>query len=115
MKKQLGQYLKEKRKSRNLTLRSVEQETGISNAYLSQLENHKILNPSLSILHKLAEFYRISYEYLMKLAGYPVPETRLNNKKIQFNRLGGEADDLTSEEEEKLREYLQFLRSTKKK
>lgn len=115
MNEKLGQYLKHQRKIRNLTLRDVEQKTRISNAYLSQLENNKIFNPSPSVLHKLAECYKISYEYLMRLAGYPIPEISEKNKKIQFKRLGKAVDDLTPEEEESLLEYLQFLRSRKKK
>jgi transcriptional regulator with XRE-family HTH domain len=115
MSEKLGQYLKHQRKNQNFTLRDVEQKTRISNAYLSQLENNKIFNPSPSVLHKLADCYEISYEYLLKLAGYPVPEISEKNKKIQFNRLGRAVDDLTPEEEERLLEYLQFLRSRKKK
>ena len=56
MNKQFGQYLREKRKTNGLTLRSVEQKTGVSNAYLSQLENNKISNPSPSVLHNLILF-----------------------------------------------------------
>jgi transcriptional regulator with XRE-family HTH domain len=115
MNKTLGQYLKQQRKRKNITLREVEKRTGISNAYLSQLENNKIFNPSPSVLYKLAEYYQISYEYLMKLAGYPIPEIDIKNKKIQFYRLSRIINDLTPEEEEKLIEYLQFLRSRKKK
>lgn len=112
MNEKLGQYLKRQRKIRNFTLRDVERKTGISNAYLSQLENNKVFKPSPSVLQKLADCYKISYEYLLKLAGYPIPEIY---KKIQFNQLGRIVDDLTPEEEERLLEYLQFLRSRKKK
>lgn len=40
-----------------LTLREVEERTGISNAYLSQLENKKIKRPSFDTVLKLTDFY----------------------------------------------------------
>ncbi len=43
--------------AKGLTLRQVEEKTGISNAYLSQLENGKMKNPSHTIVIKLQSFY----------------------------------------------------------
>lgn len=40
-----------------LTLRQVEKDTGISNAYLSQLENGKIKNVSFNFAVKLHNYY----------------------------------------------------------
>ena len=51
--KTLGQVLKESREKSNKTMRDVEEATGISNAYLSQLENDKIKKPSANVLYKL--------------------------------------------------------------
>ena len=68
---ELGRYLKSLRQQRELTLRAVEKETEVSNAYLSQLEGGKIRNPSPTVLHKLSRFYGSSYATLMKSAGYP--------------------------------------------
>jgi len=117
MHKTLGPYLKEVRKERGLTLRSVEEKTGISNAYLSQLENQKISDPSPRILHKLAECYQIPYEHLMELAGYPTPEeTLIEEKKLRpAFRAGISIDDLTREEKERVKEFIQFLRSRRTK
>src|ERR1051325_1287734 len=58
------------RAASGLTLRTVETQTGISNAYLSQLETGKAENPSPAMLKKLADLYRASYEALMQYAGY---------------------------------------------
>lgn len=46
------------RKNNILTLRQVETSTGISNAYLSQLENRKIENPSYEVVRKLFKLYK---------------------------------------------------------
>jgi transcriptional regulator with XRE-family HTH domain len=103
----LGSCLKRSRKETGLTLRDVEEKTGISNAYLSQLENQRIANPSPQILHKLADCYDISYEHLMELAGYPV---EVSNKKRVLFRASGKSEEITPEEEKELLNYLRFLR-----
>lgn len=105
----LGSYLKETREKLKLKLRVIEEMVGISNAYLSQLENNKIANPSPTVLHKLAKCYGLSYSRLMELAGYPaVDEATVQRRAAASHpRLG----ELTTDEEEKLREYLTFLRS----
>jgi HTH-type transcriptional regulator, competence development regulator len=63
----LGAYLKSLRAGAKLSLREVEERTGkeVSNAYLSQLENGKILKPSPNILHSLAAVYDAPYTKLM--------------------------------------------------
>ena len=68
----LGQYLASIRNDRGFSLRAVEEYTKkqVSNAYLSQIENGKIQQPSPNILHALAELYRIDFEQLMEKAGY---------------------------------------------
>ena len=107
----LGTYLKKIRKQRNLTLRAVEERTGISNAYLSQLENNKISFPSPKFLDKLAMLYDLSYEQLMKLAGYPVSSGK--EQALAF-RLESSFEDLTQDEKTKVQEYIQFLRSQRR-
>lgn len=57
--------LKEARKKLGLTLRQVEEATGISNAYLSQLETGKIKNRSMTIVYKLSQIYAINIEDLL--------------------------------------------------
>ena len=112
----LGTYLANIRKVKRLTLREVEDATGkeVSNAYLSQLEHGRIAKPSPNILHSLAEVYGIPYEMLMEKAGYIVAKgTRKNNKK--HGRIATSAiANLTPEEEDKLLDYLAYMRSRKK-
>ncbi len=107
----LGSYLRKIRKKKNLTLRDVEKRTGVSNAYLSQLENNKILCPSPIILHKLSECYEVPYDFLMKLAGYPVP----TSEQAPVFRIGSGLDDLTPEEREEVLEFIEFLKSRRRR
>ena len=106
----LGKYLKDKRAQKRFTLRRVEEQTGIKNAYLSQLENGKIENPSPRYLHKLAGIYGVPYAMLLEMAGYPAVDGASDVKRFVSNEL----NTVTSDEEEKLVEYLRFIRSTKK-
>jgi HTH-type transcriptional regulator, competence development regulator len=107
----LSSFIALAREKAGLTLRAVEKETGISNAYLSQLEHGKIQTPSPQNLHKLAGLYRVPYELLMELAGYPVPQTVAE---LAPETMAARIGSVTREEEDALVEYLQFLRQRKR-
>lgn len=106
----LSQYLSDLRAAKGLKLRQVEEATGreVSNAYLSQIENGKIKQPSPNVLHSLASVYGVSYQSLMEKAGYIVPSGK--GKKVPKRSI----EDLTSEEEEELLKYLAFYRARKR-
>lgn len=70
MPKSLGDVLKEARVKRGLSLRKVEEITGIHNAHLSQIENGTIQQPEMVMLFDLASLYGIDYRRLLRLAGY---------------------------------------------
>lgn len=53
------QHLRSIRKYRGFRIREVEELTGISNSYLSQLENGKVTNPSFSMVIKLLKLYKV--------------------------------------------------------
>lgn len=109
----LGQFLKDAREKQGLSLRAVEKVTGISNSYLSQLEGDKIKQPSPTLLHKLCELYEVPYSTVMELAGYPTTNT--DSPPSGARRIAARLSQITSEEEEALVEYLEFLRSRRKK
>jgi HTH-type transcriptional regulator, competence development regulator len=109
----LGQYLAAVRAGKKMTLREVEEGTSklVSNAYLSQIENDKIQQPSPNILHALAGLYAVDYENLMTLAGYIAASQKPNER---HGRVATFADiNLTENEEAQLLRYLQFIRSEK--
>jgi transcriptional regulator with XRE-family HTH domain len=108
----VGQYLASIRADRHLTLRQVEEATDklVSNAYLSQIENGKIKQPSPNVLHALAEIYGIDYAQLMEKAGHITPSVPRDNDE-RHGRVATFAEhNLTPAEEAQLVEYLQFLR-----
>jgi transcriptional regulator with XRE-family HTH domain len=106
----LATFVAEARRKAGLTLRAVEKETGISNAYLSQLEHSKIQTPAPQYLHKLATLYRVPYEILMELAGYPVPKAANTTSRPASDTMAARIGSVTRAEEDALVEYLQFLR-----
>lgn len=110
----LGEYLKALRQGVQMSLRDVQEatENDVSNAYLSQLENDKILKPSPNILHTLSIVYGASYPKLMEKAGYMSPGS--NRNKSKHGRAATHSvDNLTAEEERELLQYLSWYRSRK--
>ncbi len=112
----LGKYLQAIRMGQDLTLRAVEEATKkeVSNAYLSQIENGRIKQPSPNVLNVLAGLYGVEYENLMRLAGYisasgPRRTNQRHGRAATFAEL-----NLTTEEEEKLLSYLKFIRMESK-
>jgi transcriptional regulator with XRE-family HTH domain len=64
----VGEYLREQRRSAQLSLRQLAEAAGVSNPYLSQIERG-LRNPSAEILQQLAKALRISAETLYVQAG----------------------------------------------
>jgi|CXWL01.1.fsa_nt_gi transcriptional regulator with XRE-family HTH domain len=108
----LGSHLAELRTSRGLSLREVEEATekAVSNAYLSQVERGKILQPSPNILYSLSEIYGVPYESLMEMAGYIMPLSQRDDNKKHGKVITSAFGYLTKDEEKELIEYLKFVR-----
>lgn len=104
----IGQILLMAREGHGFTLRQVEESTGISNAYLSQLENDKIKKPSANVLYKLHTLYGVKLEELFRASQIITTEP---NSKVTFH-LG--PFEINPEEEQQLIDYLGYLRFRKK-
>ncbi len=111
----LGSELARLRKLKGWSLRDVEDKTKkkVSNSYLYQLENDNVKEPSPNILYVLANVYEASYGDLMRLAGFIVPNpnqrTAHHQGSVAFNAM-----HLTNDEEERVLDFVEFLRSRKK-
>ncbi|MGH8826457.1 MAG: helix-turn-helix domain-containing protein [Jiangellaceae bacterium] len=64
----LGDFLREQRRSAQLSLRQLADLAGVSNPYLSQIERG-VRKPSAEVLHQIATALRISSEALYVRAG----------------------------------------------
>ncbi len=65
-----GHFLKSLRDRQRMSLRDVEKESGVSNAYIAQLEKGDRPAPSPDILKKLARAYNVTVRELLLRAGY---------------------------------------------
>jgi transcriptional regulator with XRE-family HTH domain len=95
----LGKKLKQCRNLKGLTLRDVQEECEISNSYLNQIENDNVKEPSPRVLWSLSEFYNVSYEELMQLAGYIPAKTSGNDRLFSGVALNA-LKELTEEEKQ---------------
>ena len=110
----LGKLLRKSRTENGKTLREVEGVTGISNGYLSQLESDCIKQPSPHHLHRLAAVYGISYDLLMRSAGYVVSEEVALGAAQHSTTAFLSIDDLNAEDRAKIAEYIADLRDAKR-
>lgn len=106
-----GAYLKTLRRQRGLTLRQVEEQVQVSNAYLSQMERGQRGVPRARILKKLASAYGVSVTELIDASeggldgrSVPVPSSEPD---VAFVVRGYQR--LSKENRAFLREFLQFL------
>jgi transcriptional regulator with XRE-family HTH domain len=84
---EFGQFLKMLRKDAGLTIKQLEGKSGISNAYISQIENGKRGIPSPEILERLSKHLNVDYEELLKRVGYLNRDVRNSIAHRNFNLL----------------------------
>jgi transcriptional regulator with XRE-family HTH domain len=111
-----GNYLRQQREAKGLSLRDVEEKTDkqVSNAYLSQVENGKVAQPSPSILHALSPVLGVPYEKLMTEAGYLGQKRNSAPSRRTAQAATYAIDGLTPEEQRAVLAYLQVLRRQQK-
>jgi transcriptional regulator with XRE-family HTH domain len=68
-----GDFIKEQRRTAQLSLRQLAEQTGVSNPYLSQIERG-LRKPSAHVLQQLAKALRVSAETMYVRAGMLDPD-----------------------------------------
>ena len=115
----LGAELKRIRALREKTLRAVAEHVGISVGYLQKLETGVAPLPSPHTLSALARELSADYRDLFVVAGYPLPDLAPGTgtgpraaRRSRASALGRalREEELSSQEEAELADYLQFLR-----
>lgn len=82
----LGEYLKEIRLQKKLSLKDVYKLTGISDSKLSRIENGtNASDPAPSILQSLSNLYSINLIELYRMAGYLDEEALSSYKQVFHN------------------------------
>ncbi len=108
----LGQTLKLLRKNSSMTLKEIEEKTGVSNAYLSQLENDKIKNPSVFILTKLSQTFDVPINEILIQAGL-ISSKRSSKTEQLSNKIAFSTEKLSPKEMKEVLDYIAFLKSKK--
>lgn len=118
-----GLYIRKLRNDREMTIRQLELYSGVSNSYLSQLENGKRGIPSPKILEKLSKGLKVPYNELLIKAGY-ADESHIDSERdkiiqristdfpdadLMFNDLAG----MSAEELQEVYEFIKFKKSQK--
>jgi len=113
--------LKDLRKLKGFTIRELADRSGVSSAYISQLENGNRGIPSPDVLMKLSEGLNTSYAELMEIAGYlesaqgartgeAMPGAPVNLRRfIRENELTFDGIVLTDEDKEWIERMLSVL------
>lgn len=112
--KPLAEALKMMRKAKSESLRDVETATGISNAYLSQLERGDASNPTAAMLHKLATHFEVPYEHLLAWAGQLIPTKQSGRSPLTAAEVALKSAKLSQAEEKEVAQFVQFLVSRRK-
>lgn len=121
---EFGTYIKRLRNKRGMTIRQLELYSGVSNSYLSQLENGKRGIPSPDIIKKLSTGLRVDYEELMIKAGYMEEHEGVTKRERIINKIAAEFSDadlmfedmesLTAEQLQEVYNFIKFKKEQKK-
>lgn len=128
-KENLGGLLRKARKEKELTLRKVEEKTGISYSYLSQLESGERSAPGLDVLGTLFSLYGLPLEKIQDFKHYDlvVPignkifigqikaNAKTNLQKKRVEHVTRCFMDLSEEGQEELLNFLEYLLKKEKR
>lgn len=81
---EFGQYIRNLRKEKGLSARELSRLTGISQAYLSQLETGKYNNPTKKVVIDLSQGLGVSRVEPLRKAGYLTDEDYQNIAKLKI-------------------------------
>jgi len=111
MEKKFGEFLRNLRESRHLTLREVEERASVSNAYLSQIERGERGIPTLKVLKRLGEAYGVSVTELVKAAEKETEgrSSRLETPAPDVAFVSRGYEKLSKKRKEQLTAFLQHL------
>jgi transcriptional regulator with XRE-family HTH domain len=108
----IGAVLRQAREVRQLSAGDAARAARISAAYLNRLENDAVRKPSPHVLHQLSEVLTVPYSDLLRLSGYPLPESP--DQAPQSTITQALFADLTEDERDELVEYLAWYRARRR-
>ena len=109
---ELGQTIRDAREARGLSLRALQEVTGVPNAHLSQLETGKIEQPSMALLYAISQALDLDFAALARLAGHLEPA--LSNRQGVSGVAFRGSDNLTPEEADEVLRFIELLKKRQK-
>lgn len=106
---ELSNLLAQRRNELGLSLRDVEEATGINNAHLSQIETGAITRPAPNLLYELSVAYDLDFKKLMRLAG--LTKRNDSNRGVMLNAAFRALEDLSPAKQAEAVAYLEGLRN----
>lgn len=109
----IGEYIKEKRTEKGMSQRELAQAANLSNAEISRIESGMRKQPSPDVLKNISAALNIFCEKLYAVAGYIDENPDMPEALPQIVLPTGHLDisDLTEEELEDVKKYIEFLKS----
>ena len=82
-----GEFLKGLRTKKQVTLKQVEEATGLSNAYISQLETGSRRRlPTPDKLKALADYFNVAVKEFLEKAGYTEPDNQTETREQKIEK-----------------------------
>ncbi|TCS95883.1 helix-turn-helix domain-containing protein [Hazenella coriacea] len=107
----LGKYIADQRMAKNLSKRKLAELAKISHTEIHRLENGERKHPSPFVLKSIALALNLNFNDIMKVAGYLDDDVSTSTSPIWLS----EIDDLSEEELDEVRDFIDFLRNKRKK
>lgn len=80
----LGNYIRKKRKSLNLSITELASMVSISESTLSKIENNKIRQPKAVYIFRLSKALNVSYELLLELQGFDMEYIKYRDRRDNY-------------------------------
>ncbi|OGH22224.1 MAG: hypothetical protein A3F31_01515 [Candidatus Levybacteria bacterium RIFCSPHIGHO2_12_FULL_38_12] len=124
----LADYLYYLRTLRDMSMRDVEEEARrlfkkgkikkdglVSYAYISNIESRRVSSPSPVILGTLALIFNVDHEMVLEKAGYLDKKRSKIEEDVAFTLMLKEVPRMTDDEKQSLLDYIDFVKSRRKK
>lgn len=124
----LADYVYYLRNLRGMSMRDVEEEAKkllkkgvikkeglISYAYISNIESRRVSRPSPVILGTLALIFNVDHEMILIKAGYLSSKRPKIEEDVAFTLMLKEVPKMTDDEKQSLLDYIDFVKSRRKK
>ena len=124
----LADYLYYLRTLRDMSMRDIEEEARrlfkkgkikkdglVSYAYISNIESRRVSSPSPVILGTLALIFNVDHEMVLEKAGYLDKKRSKIEEDVAFTLMLKEVPRMTDDEKQSLLDYIDFVKSRRKK